>query len=90
MRYRETRTGQGGHADDSSATAAREFSGWQTGSGLKDAHAEWELQVKNLKGRLGQDKAALEGSHQHLQYVDYDVGSRTGQINAGPHQGGEI
>ncbi|MFE3638225.1 hypothetical protein [Streptomyces sp. NPDC059168] len=39
----------GSHADDSSAMAVREFSGWQTGSGLKDAHAEWEFQVKNLK-----------------------------------------
>ncbi|MCH0558907.1 hypothetical protein [Streptomyces sp. MUM 16J] len=80
----------GSHADDSSATAVREFSGWQTGSGLKDAHAEWELQVKSLKGRLGQDKAALEDSHQHLQYVDYGVGSRTAQIKAGPHQGREV
>ncbi|MFJ5034490.1 hypothetical protein ACIQB5_42050 [Streptomyces sp. NPDC088560] len=80
----------GSHADESTATAVREFSGWQTGSGLKDAHAEWELQVKNLKGRLGQDKEALEGSHQHLQYVDYGVGSRTAQIKAGPHQGREV
>ncbi|SOD85883.1 hypothetical protein [Streptomyces sp. Ag109_G2-15] len=75
----------GSHADESSATAVREFSGWETGAGLKDAHAEWELQVKNLKGRLGQDQAALEDSHQHLQYVDYGVGSRTAQIDAGPH-----
>ncbi|MBJ7002724.1 hypothetical protein ACFYOR_34410 [Streptomyces griseofuscus] len=80
----------GSHADESSATAVREFSGWQTGSGLKDAHAEWQLQVKNLKARLGQDRAALEGSHQHLQYVDYGVGSRTAQIKAGPHQGHEV
>ncbi|MEU7408808.1 hypothetical protein AB0B40_05675 [Streptomyces sp. NPDC042638] len=80
----------GSHADESSATAVREFSGWQTGSGLKAAHAEWQLQVKNLKARLGQDKAALEGSHRHLQYVDYGVGSRTARIKAGPHQGHEV
>ena len=80
----------GSHADESSATAVREFSGWQTGSGLKDAHAEWELQVKNLKRRLGQDRAALEGSHQHLQYVDHGVGSRTARIDVGPHQGREV
>ncbi|MES4887190.1 hypothetical protein [Streptomyces sp. NPDC096012] len=80
----------GSHADESTSAAVREFSGWQTGSGLKDAHAEWELQVKNLKARLGQDRAALEGSHEHLQYVDYGVGSRTAQINAGSHQGREV
>ncbi|MER6027922.1 hypothetical protein [Streptomyces sp. NPDC001851] len=80
----------GSYADGSTATAVREFSGWQTGAGLKDAHDEWELQVKNLKARLGQDKAALEDSHEHLQYVDYGVGSRTAQINAGPHQGREV
>jgi hypothetical protein len=79
----------GSRADDSSSAAVREFSGWETGSGLEDAHAEWELQVKNLKGRLGQDQAALDGSHQHLQYVDYGVGSRTTQINAGLHKGRE-
>lgn len=80
----------GSHADESTSAAVREFSGWQTGSGLKDAHAEWELQVKNLKARLGQDRAALEGSHEHLQYVDYGVGSRTAQINAGSRQGHEV
>ncbi|MFD8390272.1 hypothetical protein ACFV2N_13960 [Streptomyces sp. NPDC059680] len=80
----------GRHADESTSAAVREFSGWDTGSGLKDAHAEWELQVKNLKARLGQDKAALEGSHQHLQYVDYGVGSRTAQIDAGRRQGREV
>ncbi|WP_330338063.1 hypothetical protein [Streptomyces sp. NBC_00557] len=75
----------GSHADESTSAAVRELSGWETGAGLKDAHAEWQLQVKNLKARLAQDQAALEGSHQYLQYVDYDVGSRTAQIDAGPH-----
>ncbi|MER6075084.1 hypothetical protein ABT187_41020 [Streptomyces sp. NPDC001817] len=66
----------GSHADDSSATAAQKFSGWATGSALKAAHAEWELQVKNLKGRLGQDQTALEKTHQDFRYTD--LGSRAG------------
>ncbi|MFE2696381.1 hypothetical protein [Streptomyces mirabilis] len=74
----------GSHADESSAVAVREFAGWDTGAGLKDAHAEWELQVKNLKGRLARDQEALKGSHGHFQYVDYGVRSQVAQIDAGP------
>lgn len=74
----------GGHADESSATAVREFTGWDTGSGLKDAHAEWVLQVKNLQGRLVKDQESLKDSHQQFQYVDYGVRSEIAQIDAGP------
>ncbi|QUW78223.1 hypothetical protein SMIR_02915 [Streptomyces mirabilis] len=74
----------GSHADESSATAVREFTGWDTGSGLKDAHAEWVLQVKNLQGRLVKDQESLKDSHQQFQYVDYGVRSEIAQIDAGP------
>lgn len=36
-------------ADDSTTGAVTAFTGWQTGSGLKDAHAEWEKQVESLR-----------------------------------------
>ncbi|MFI1365747.1 hypothetical protein [Streptomyces griseochromogenes] len=70
----------GSHADESSAAAVRAFSGWSTGSGLKAAHAEWELQVKNLQGRLAKDQGDLEASHQEFQYVDHGVRSRIALI----------
>ncbi|MFF3920111.1 hypothetical protein ACFYZB_43195 [Streptomyces sp. NPDC001852] len=79
----------GSHADDSSATAAQKFSGWATGSALKAAHAEWELQVKNLKGRLGQDQTALEKTHQDFRYTDLGVKSRIAQIGMGFNLGEE-
>ncbi|MGX4690059.1 hypothetical protein [Streptomyces sp. JNUCC 63] len=74
----------GSHADESSSAAVREFSGWDTGSGLKDAHAEWELQVKSLQGRLAKDQESLQGSQRDFQYVDYGIRSRIAQIDAGP------
>ncbi|MEU8690514.1 hypothetical protein [Streptomyces sp. NPDC048665] len=70
----------GSHADESSAAAVHAFSGWSTGSGLKTAHAEWELQVKNLQGRLVKDQGDLEASHQEFQYVDHGVRSRIALI----------
>ncbi|MGY3055909.1 hypothetical protein ACVWZD_000145 [Streptomyces sp. TE3672] len=73
----------GRHADESSSSAVREFSGWDTGTGLKDAHAEWELQVRDLKARLAKDQEDLEGAHRDLQYVDYDVRSGVAGIDAG-------
>ncbi|MFJ5969851.1 hypothetical protein [Streptomyces sp. NPDC093060] len=73
----------GSHADEGSAAVVREFSGWDTGAGLKDAHAEWELQVNNLKGRLDADQSALEQTHSHFQYTDYGVRSRIAQVDAG-------
>lgn len=79
----------GSHADESSSAAVREFSGWDTGSGLKAAHAEWELQVKSLKGRLGEDQTALERTHQNFQYLDLGTGSQIAQINLGRDPRGE-
>ena len=80
----------GNHAEESSSAAVREFSGWDTGSGLKDAHEEWELQVKNLKGRLEADQTALEQTHQDFQYVDYGIRSQVAQIDAGPDSRREV
>ncbi|MFI2432031.1 hypothetical protein [Streptomyces sp. NPDC018693] len=73
----------GSHPDESSSAAAREFSGWETGSGLTSAHEEWGLQVQGLLGRLDRDLGALEGSHGHFQYVDHGVGSQLAQLDSG-------
>ncbi|MCX4823439.1 hypothetical protein OG883_26880 [Streptomyces sp. NBC_01142] len=52
----------GAAADDTTGSTVREFTGWQTGTGLKDAHEEWGLGVKSLEARLANDKAALQGT----------------------------
>lgn len=73
----------GSHADESSSATVREFSGWATGSGLKAAHEEWDLQVKSLKGRLGEDQTALEKTHQDFEYLDLGIGGQIVQIDTG-------
>ncbi|GFH37234.1 hypothetical protein [Streptomyces pacificus] len=65
----------GGHADESNHAAEREFMGWDTGSGLKDAHEKWARQLANLKSRLGQDQGALAQTKGALQQVDAGVHS---------------
>ncbi|WP_180685392.1 hypothetical protein [Streptomyces gossypiisoli] len=74
----------GNHAKESSSAVVLEFADWGTGAGLKDALAEWELQVKNLQGRLGSDQTALQGNQQDFQYLDLGVRSQIAQIDAGP------
>ncbi|MBQ1089522.1 hypothetical protein [Streptomyces sp. B93] len=73
----------GNRAEESSNVAVREFTGWDTGAGLKDAHQEWELQVRNLKARLAADKAALRANKREFRQVDHGVGSGLAQIDAG-------
>ncbi|MBQ0985985.1 hypothetical protein KBZ10_15950 [Streptomyces sp. F63] len=73
----------GSHAEESSGAAVREFSGWDTGSGLKEAHEEWELQVKALKGRLAADETALENTKRDFQHLDLGTRSRIAQIDTG-------
>ncbi|GAA2639869.1 hypothetical protein [Streptomyces vastus] len=74
----------GRHAEENSGAAMREFTGWDTGAGLKDAHNEWELQVKSLMNRLDADREALEGTKRDFQYLDLGIRSRIAQIDAGP------
>ncbi|ANH93759.1 hypothetical protein A8713_23415 [Streptomyces sp. SAT1] len=77
-------TKAGVHADESSSAAVKEFSGWETGAGLKDAHAEWERQVKSLQARLEKDQSDLEDTHRDFQYVDHGIRSRIAGLGAGP------
>ncbi|MFE0038107.1 hypothetical protein [Streptomyces sp. NPDC059015] len=74
----------GVHADDDTDAAEREFKGWATGAGLKDAHEEWALQVKSLKMRLAQDRVALSKTRRDFQYVDHGVESSLAQIAPPP------
>lgn len=71
----------GVHADETTDTAEREFTGWATGAGLKDAHDEWALQVKSLKARLARDQADLSKTKRDFHYVDHDVKSSLARIN---------
>jgi len=75
----------GSHAEEPSSAAVREFSGWETGAGLKAAYAEWELQVKNLQGLLAKDQGALTQTRREFQYVDHGVESRIAALDAGPY-----
>ncbi|MFB7219459.1 hypothetical protein ACWD4L_08475 [Streptomyces sp. NPDC002596] len=69
-------------ADDSTTGAVTAFTGWQTGSGLKDAQAEWEKQVESLQGRLARDKEALRQTRGGFQYVDHEIKGDMGKIAA--------
>ncbi|WP_338897813.1 hypothetical protein WBG99_21290 [Streptomyces sp. TG1A-60] len=73
----------GVHAEENSAAVVREFAGWDTGSGLKDAHREWELQVANLKNRLETDQTALEQTKRGFEFIDLDVRSGIARLDAG-------
>ncbi|MEU8539699.1 hypothetical protein AB0C52_06795 [Streptomyces sp. NPDC048717] len=68
------------HADETTDAAELEFAGWATGAGLKDAHAEWALQVKSLRGRLAYDQEALGRTKSDFRYVDHGVKSSLGGI----------
>ncbi|MFD8425989.1 hypothetical protein ACFV1R_00065 [Streptomyces coelicoflavus] len=79
----------GAHADETTDTAERTFTGWATGSGLKDAHDEWALQVKGLQERLAYDQAALSKTKKDFQFVEHDVESSLSRIDllgSGPHR----
>ncbi|MCX5413558.1 hypothetical protein [Streptomyces sp. NBC_00059] len=49
-------------ADESVRGAIAEFTGWETATGLKKAHHQWDEQVKRLMGRLSQEKSALRNT----------------------------
>ncbi|MFZ4269910.1 hypothetical protein [Streptomyces arboris] len=69
------------HADDSTNNAEREFKGWDTGSGLKNAHEKWARQVANLRSRLSQDQESLGKTKGDLQQVDVGVHSTLATID---------
>ncbi|MEU5163776.1 hypothetical protein AB0G74_29755 [Streptomyces sp. NPDC020875] len=72
----------GVRADENTDAAEREFKEWQTGSGLKDAHAKWALQVKSLQARLARDQAALGLTRRDFQYIDHGVRSALARIDS--------
>ncbi|MFB8126027.1 hypothetical protein ACFVG1_32585 [Streptomyces bacillaris] len=77
------------HADEDTNAAESEFKGWATGSGLKEAHDEWAVQVKSLKARLARDRTSLSQAKQELQFVDHDVYGSLAKIDPpkpDPHQ----
>ncbi|MCC9708306.1 hypothetical protein E4N62_25410 [Streptomyces sp. MNU76] len=73
----------GRHVEENSGAAAREFTDWETGTGLKDAYSEWKLQIKSLKSRLEGDREALTGIKRDFQYLGLAIQSEIAQIRAG-------
>ncbi|NML53028.1 hypothetical protein HHL19_09315 [Streptomyces sp. R302] len=71
----------GGHADPQTDAAEAAFTGWATGSGLKDAHDAWASQVKGLKARLERDRSALSRTKREFQQIDLDVRSTLARID---------
>ncbi|MFJ2175540.1 hypothetical protein ACIOHE_21895 [Streptomyces sp. NPDC087851] len=57
-------------ADDPTRVAVAEFKEWDTGAGLKKAHAHWDSQVKRLMGRLSSEKVALRNTSNLLAGQD--------------------
>ncbi|WP_267245233.1 hypothetical protein [Streptomyces sp. PR69] len=74
----------GVHADETTDDAEREFQGWATGAGLKDAHDEWALQVSGLKARLAQEQELLGRTKRDFQLFEHGVESSLMRIARGP------
>ncbi|MFI6699667.1 hypothetical protein ACIBJC_11940 [Streptomyces sp. NPDC050509] len=58
-------------ADEPVRVAVAEFKEWDTGAGLKKAHAHWDSQVKRLMSRLNSEKVFLRKTTTLL--ADQDV-----------------
>ncbi|WP_371612309.1 hypothetical protein [Streptomyces clavifer] len=65
-------------ADESTRNAIGEFSGWDTGAGLKKAHAHWDTQVKRLMARLDSEKSSLRTTS--IRFTDQDIATGQGFI----------
>ncbi|QNE75368.1 hypothetical protein F0344_12720 [Streptomyces finlayi] len=65
-------------ADESTRNAISEFGGWDTGAGLKKAHAHWDTQVKRLMARLDTEKANLRSTS--VRFTDQDITTGQGFI----------
>ncbi|GAA3376384.1 hypothetical protein GCM10020367_47870 [Streptomyces sannanensis] len=66
----------GDRADETTAMAVSEFTGWATGSGLKKAQEGWEKQVQGLMRRLSGEKTALRGTSN--LFVNNDIATGAG------------
>ncbi|MFE2290292.1 hypothetical protein [Streptomyces sp. NPDC059452] len=70
----------GNDAEDSTATAVKEFGardgdGWDTAAALKKAHATWEKQVKALIDRLVFEQNGLLNTAIDLRRTDFGIGA---------------
>ncbi|MEU0130387.1 hypothetical protein [Streptomyces sp. NPDC006289] len=63
-------------ADEASATAAKEFEGWDTGAGLKKVTETWDKQVKVLMGRLSAEKNSLRGASTLFRGNELEINSQ--------------
>ncbi|AEN12730.1 MULTISPECIES: hypothetical protein [unclassified Streptomyces] len=78
-------------ADEASATAVKEFDGWDTGAGLKKVTETWDKQVKVLMGRLSSEKNALRGANLYFNNNELDINSQFSPLltpRTGPYASG--
>ncbi|KQX92032.1 MULTISPECIES: hypothetical protein [Streptomyces] len=78
-------------ADESSATAVKEFAGWDTGAGLKKVTETWDKQVKVLMGRLSAEKNSLRGASTLFGGNELEVNSQFSPVlrpPTGPYASG--
>ncbi|MFC9246841.1 hypothetical protein ACFT7S_23445 [Streptomyces sp. NPDC057136] len=69
-------------ADESTRKAITEFSDWDTGAGLKKAHAHWDTQVKRLMGRLSSEKSSLRNTSTLFNNQDISTGQDFGPLRS--------
>ncbi|MEU3057679.1 hypothetical protein [Streptomyces griseus] len=79
----------GAYADEETAAVGAEFKGWQTGSGLDEAHEEWQRQVAALQSRLSKERDGFQKVKRDFQLVDHEIEqplsriARLGQVDDG-------
>ncbi|MGW8885002.1 hypothetical protein [Streptomyces sp. NPDC055749] len=69
-------------ADESTRKAITEFSDWDTGAGLKKAHAHWDTQVKRLMARLSSEKSSLRNTSILFNNQDISTGQDFGPLRS--------
>ncbi|MFF2199069.1 hypothetical protein [Streptomyces sp. NPDC058145] len=74
-------------ADDETGAAVKAFGardghGWLTSTALREAHATWGDQVRNLMDRLGAEKDALRSTNVVLTGSDLAAGSALRRTSA--------
>ncbi|CAM5466941.1 hypothetical protein NEH83_14180 [Streptomyces sp. JUS-F4] len=61
------------YADEETTAVGAEFKGWQTGSGLDEAHEEWKRQVASLQSRLSKERDGFQKVKRDFQLVDHEI-----------------
>ncbi|MBP0450157.1 MULTISPECIES: hypothetical protein [unclassified Kitasatospora] len=68
-------TAAGKTADEGTAAAATQLSGWDTAGALRGALQEWHEQVAQLNGRLNQEAGMMRQTHTNYVSVEHGIAS---------------